>query len=257
MSSAFNEQTQTPDRDTACGFNAPLAINKTSFTMGISGAMSIVAGRVLIEDFTDVRYAAEKLGISKVTSTIMISANNARIIGGLLFISGWAVILAAASVFFVTDEECSCAEVSHFDNTWGYIIIFTGVAVFLFAFAGQQNADKTLFAGRASSGFWLPEKLASRLPVPKFKHLYGLLFIASFFAFTTSISFKTGAWDSDKFIFGIIAAFLMLFEEVILMFNRAANIKPGSGLPHGHVYNWGLPLFAVAWVFIVLELSLE
>jgi hypothetical protein len=65
------------------------------------------------------------------------------------------------------------------------------------------------------------------------------------------IAFKNGQWDSGKFALGVVGATLIIASMMILLKNRAAAKEPNV-----HVYNFGLPLFTLGWVFVVMEMSL-
>lgn len=217
--------------------------------MGAAGAVAITAGKVLVDDGVDMRYLAKRMSVPVHRSSMGLGTNVAETLGGVLFVAGWAVILAAATLSvnqqFQDDND---PKTYHFDCTWGNAILLTGLLMMFFATLSKRALDHRWFPTSPSD---LPNILPSWPP------LYIGLYILSWYAFATTISFKSGSWDVNKLIFGLVAATILAAGEGILFLNRSAGISIQKHGVQGHVYNMGLPLFMAAWFLIIIELSLE
>lgn len=183
------------------------------------------------------------LGLSKATTTTL---------GSVLFLAGWIAVIITAAMYFTPcdSKDASATNEPKFDDTWGFAILLTGVTVILFATLAKISGDRYWYfptTHPSPSLNWITMRPLISVG----------LFFAAWYAFAISISFKSGSWDSGKFIVGMVAATLMALSEPLLKKNRIAGLSSDSPLANLHVYNIRLPLFVAAWMLVALEISME
>lgn len=222
-------------------------LNSTLFGVGSAGAASIITGLVLLDDVFDMKV------VGRTDTTFHLSTAKAQNIGIFLFVCGWILSTVVASMYFEEqvvaeehdDDQTSTQMIPAFSYSWGFAIIAMAVLVFLSA----NGLQKLLQLRHGATG---PAMIAN---YPKhWMLILALVFALSWYALVTFIAFKDTMWDPTKFAFGISGATMILLGMHQATTNRLAGV---TDIKTFHIYNVGLPYFAVGWMLVLMAASIQ